>query len=156
MAEFKITLSKADMLRIATVAKEYGVIVEYVDGDTTIRIEPHHGAEPVKPSDRANQVDAILSRGRRGNPVPPITPDLNWREADVMLQLSRYPIGQKVHWRTLANFGPATQKKLEDRGYIDVSYEAEKPDVLNEVWLTKSGMKAWNSLRSYYDKYPSL
>ncbi|MBB4231524.1 hypothetical protein [Rhizobium mongolense] len=133
---------------MAKVAKEFGVVVEYVDGDVTVRICPNHQENSEA---HLNPIHRISDRPRE-----PVDPPFDWREHQTMQHLATLGAEVRTCWRTLKNFGPSTQKKLEHRGYIAVSYETDKPNVVDEVWLTKNGMKAWKSLSSYYDKYPSL
>jgi hypothetical protein len=84
-------------------------------------------------------------------PLPPISLPLNEREIGAIEFLVKQGANVRVHWRYLTNFSPDIQKQLQDRGYIRVSYEADRSHKLDEVWLTPAGMKAWRHLKRNYE-----
>ena len=133
----KITLSTADMHRIAKVAKETGTVFEVIDGEMTLRFIPVEGADPQKPTTRLNKVDEILSRGNRKDGPRAIETPLNGRERSAMRILSGFPAGERHHWDEIPNCGFDTEQRLLARGYVGIDYTTF------EIWPTEKGLLEW-------------
>jgi hypothetical protein len=140
------------MRRMARTAKESGMVVEYVEGDVTVRFVPIEGAES---SSTSKIDDDWLDRGLNAPPEP-IQPPFDHRESAAMVRLVELGIGVRCSSGGIRSFGPHTQKKLLDRGYIDVFHEPGEKFADDEISLTKKGMADWKALRKHRDKYPCL
>lgn len=86
-------------------------------------------------------------------PPEPIQPPLDHREARAMEYLTAIGPEKPIDWYRLKNFGPHTQKKLQNRGYIKVSKTIDRAGNPDEIWLTKSGLKAMQALSAHRSKY---
>ncbi len=89
-------------------------------------------------------------------PPPPIQPELNYREFEAMIQLAKLGVGERLHPAGTRGFGSGTQKKLADRGYIEIIHEPGQKASDDEVCLTKKGLDDWQAQKAYVNKYPSL
>ncbi|MDP9572634.1 UNVERIFIED_ORG: hypothetical protein J2W66_003127 [Agrobacterium larrymoorei] len=146
----KALITKAELLRMAKIAKEYGVVVERVYNGITVRVGPH-GEPPIKSSPQ--------SAGRRQAPhtVPsPIQPPLNKYELAVMKSLAALGVTAKVRSAKLKLFGAATREKLLARGYVDL-HRAEGSKPRDEtVSLTQKGFKDWEAYLKHIRDNPYL
>ncbi len=62
----------------------------------------------------------------------------------------------RVDWYALKDYGSHTQKKLEERGFVEASAETDRHGHPDQIWLTKAGQKAMRDQRAHRDKYPCL
>ncbi len=62
----------------------------------------------------------------------------------------------RVDWYALKDYGQHTQKKLEERGFVEASSETDRYGHPDQIWLTKAGQRAMRDQRAHRDKYPCL
>ncbi|MGO7979539.1 hypothetical protein ACC691_16685 [Rhizobium johnstonii] len=154
MAKVKLSLSTADMRRIARAAKASGLVFEYVEGDVTVRFVPVEGAKPATSSKLAED-RSMLDRGLDAPPEP-IKPPFDHREWAAMARLVELGTGARLPSGGIRSFGPVTQKKLLDRGYIEVFHQSGEKFADDEICLTRKGNADWNALRKHRACYPAL
>ena len=73
-----------------------------------------------------------------------------------MRRLIEAGVGSKVYSCTLRSFGPLTQKKLSERGYIEVCHQPGEKFKDDEISLTAKGLADWKSLEAHWRKYVTL
>lgn len=144
-------IKNAELHRMAKVAKELGVVVEQEFEGVIFRVAPFHGAAGSALSPESNPWDAALDA-----PPQPVQPPFDHREQFAMELLVNLGVGGRVHSCTIRGFGPHTQKKLQDRGYIDVLPSSEHKFNDQEINLTQLGLRDWKALKRHRDKYPCL
>lgn len=146
----KALITKAELLRMAKIAKEYGVVVERVYNGTTVRVGPH-GEPPMK--------SAPQSAVRRQAPhtVPsPIQPPLSKYELAVMKSLAALGLTAKVRSTKLKLFGATTREKLLVRGYVDIHRPDGGKPRDETVSLTQKGFKDWEAYLKHIREHPYL
>ncbi|QGJ73834.1 hypothetical protein [Sinorhizobium meliloti] len=172
-------IKQADLNRLAVVAKRNNITIEVEGEGYTIRLHPYSASPAgLKPEEFSSFAEwqAWRDRERRLEPsrapeperdpawdipwedIPPepIQPPLNWRERNATDYLMTHGAEVRVDWYALKDFGTHTQKKLQERGFVDVSPDQDKYKHPNEIWLTKAGAKAIRDQRAHRDKYPCL
>jgi len=135
---------------MAKIAKEFHVTVSVEYEGVIFRVMPREGANDPEIG-RPNLWDSVFDE-----PPEPVQPPFDHREAYAMELLVNLDEGKKVHSCTIRGFGPHTQKKLQDRGYIDVFPSLEHKFNDQEITLTKAGRRDWKALKRHKDKYPCL
>ena len=145
----KALITKAQLLKMANIAKKYGVVVEQEENGIKVRVAPFHGAEPAHSRDHSR--DSVLDA-----PPEPIQPRFDHREHFVMERLSELRVGAKVHMCTLRGIAPSTQKKLLAPGYITVHHGKRGKLIDDEISLTRRGLGDWKALMHNRSKYWSL
>lgn len=177
-------ISTADLKRMADVAKSKGVMVWVeIDGRrVVVSPDPQYLHKPAtvdkKPEeftslaewqawrDRERRLEASRAPEPERDPawdipwgdIPPepIQPPLNWRERKAMDYLMARGAEVRVDWYALKGYGHHTQKKLEERGFVQASSETDRHGHPDQIWLTKAGAKAMRDQRAHRDKYPCL
>ncbi|PDV89959.1 hypothetical protein CO652_00630 [Rhizobium sp. H4] len=142
------------MRRIARAAKDSGLVFEYVEGGVTVRFVPVEGAEPATSSKLAED-RSMLDRGLDAPPEP-IKPPFDHREWAAMARLVELGTGARLHSGGIRSFGPVTQKKLFDRGYIEVFHQPGNSFADDEICITKKGMAAMQAQEMHRTRYPRL
>jgi predicted DNA-binding transcriptional regulator AlpA len=71
---------------------------------------------------------------------------LNKRERKALAQMAAYGVGVPVHWSKIAECGPATEERLQVRGYLKIGYQAKYPDRIDSYLLTDAGLAAFEGL----------
>lgn len=145
----KALINKAELLRMANIAKEYGVVVEHEYDGIIIRVAPHYGAEPQNKTQPKH-----ISNPEA--PPDPIQPAFDHRELVSMERLVECGVGMKIHSCTIRSFGPRSRQKLLDRGYIEVVSDAEADFKNEQISLTKKGLSDWKAMQRHRSKYPYL
>lgn len=143
-------IKTAELHRMAKVAKELGVVVEMQFEGVIFRVAPHLSGEELsyeEPKTRA--VGSYTTR-------EPVQPPFDHRELFVMELLNKFGVGEKVPCGTIRSFGPSTQKKLEDRGYIELAAATGQPFKDREISLTPAGLADWRALERYKNRYRGL
>lgn len=146
----KALIKEAELRRMAKLAKQFGVVVEQEFQGVIIRVAPHHGTAAQRKSE-PNPWDAALDA-----PPEPIQPQFDHREQFAMERLVELGVGRKIHSCTIRSFGPHTQAKLLDRGYLDVTHQPGDKFKDDEISLTNKGLSDWNALKRHRSKYFSL
>ena len=146
----KALIKTADLLRMANVAKKYGVVVEQEFEGVIVRVAPHRGAVDNAPPE-PNPWDLALDA-----PPEPIEPPFDHREQFAMERLIELGVGVKTHSCTIRSFGPHTQNKLLERGYVEVAHQPGGKFKDDEISLTKKGLSDWRALEKHRGKYWSL
>lgn len=144
----KALIRTAELLRMAKVAKEFGVVVEQEFEGVTIRVSPHDGAGTVENPSSAHQRSA-----RQAAPPEPIQPPLDHREDYAMKYLAALGAGVTVQSSLIRGFGPHTQNKLNERGYVEIHHRKGQKFGDDEVSLTEKGLADWNALQGHRSKY---
>ncbi|MCW8283465.1 hypothetical protein K7A42_21435 [Agrobacterium sp. InxBP2] len=146
----KALVTKSELLRMAKIAKQYGVIVEQEYNGVIVRVAPLDAGsvKPAKTGPRwAPAEDA---------PPPPIQPPLNRYEEAVMKTLTAIGPNAKLRYTQLRSFGPATEEKLLARGYIDVIRPVGGRLKDEVVCLTEKGFADWQKQRDHISSHPHL
>ncbi|CCM74531.1 hypothetical protein [Rhizobium mesoamericanum] len=73
-----------------------------------------------------------------------------------MIKLVELGVGQRLHPAGTRGFGPGSQKKLADRGYIEIIHGPGQKASDGEVSLTQTGLADWKAQKAYVKKYPSF
>ncbi len=71
---------------------------------------------------------------------------LNKLERAALAQLAAYGPDRPVHWREIKNCGPATEERLEARGFIKVIAHEEDPGRAGSLVLTTAGYETAEDL----------
>ena len=145
----KALINNAELLRMANIAKEYGVVVEHEYNGIIIRVAPHHGAEPQNKT-RPKHISSPEI------PPDPIQPAFDHREHISMERLVEYGVGGKIPSCAIRSFGPRTRQKLLDRGYIEVVSDTGANFKDEQISLTKKGLADWKAMQHHRSKYPYL
>lgn len=140
----------AELERMAKTAKKFNVTVSLEFEGVTFYVKPMDGADGDQRVPE-NPCDAALDASPE-----PVQPPFDHRELFVMELLSELGAGEKVHCSTIRSFGPSTQKKLEDRGYIEVASAAGQPFKDREISLTPAGLADWRALERYRNRHHGL
>lgn len=90
------------------------------------------------------------------DPELPIQPPLDHRESRAMERLVAAGIGVMINSCSIRSFGPHSQQKLLERGYIDVSPGKIGKYNDDDISLTKRGWSDWQAQQRHIKKYPSL
>ncbi|WP_313522226.1 hypothetical protein [Shinella sp.] len=143
-------IKTAELERMAKTAKKFNVTVSLEYEGVTFYVKPMEEADGVQGL-TANPWDAEL----HARPEP-VQPPFDHRELFVMELLSKLGVGEKVHCGTIRSFGPSTQKKLEERGYIEVASAPEQPFRDREISLTHAGLADWRALERYRSTHRGL
>jgi hypothetical protein len=156
-------------MRLAAVAKKTGMRVEIEIEGVIFRVAPDitpaQGSEHFKTltewqawrdQERARQIQREALDAALDAPPEPIQPPFDHRERFAMERLLELGVGVKIHSCTIRSFGPHTQAKLLERGYVAVEHLPGEKFGDDEISLTKKGLADWNALRRHRDKYPSL
>jgi hypothetical protein len=110
-------IDQADLMRMAAVAEETGMRVEVEIEGVIIRVAPDdRSLKTLAPE--PNYWDAGLDA-----PPEPIQPPFDHRERFAMERLLELGVGVKIHSCTIRSFGPHTQAKLLERGYVEVEHQ---------------------------------
>ncbi|MDX1222354.1 hypothetical protein GOL85_11520 [Sinorhizobium medicae] len=164
----KALIKKSELMRLAAVAKRNNITIEVEAEGYKIRLHPNSDAAPAtvdrKPEDFTSLAEWQAWRDRErareaplGDiPPPPIQPPLNWREQNALEYLMTCGADVRVDWYALKDFGADTQKKLQERGFVEVSPDQDKFNHPNAIWLTKAGELAMRAQSVHPDKYPCL
>ncbi|MGJ7039645.1 hypothetical protein J2Y63_002903 [Shinella sp. BE166] len=146
----KALVKRVDLLRMARVAKELGVVVSLEQDGVTIRVSPFDVGNP-------ETIDAQLP-ARLASPLPPepIKPPLNYLETAVMETLIGCGVGVGVAFSAIRSLGPQTKAKLVKRGYITVTRNPDVKGSDDEISLTAKGRAHWNAMEKYNKTYPRL
>ncbi|MBM3091632.1 hypothetical protein GFB56_12495 [Ensifer sp. T173] len=152
----KALIKQAELQRLADVANRHVITIEVETAHYKLRMIPNsvHTPQPADDvvSPTRNPLDIPLSE----HPPEPIQPPFDHREKRAMDYLMTVGPDKAIDWYTLKNFGRHTQRKLQERGYIDVSAETDRQGNPDQVWLTKAGQKAMRALDAHRTKYPVL
>ncbi|MCT7665639.1 hypothetical protein [Shinella kummerowiae] len=135
---------------MAKTAKKFNVTVSLEYEGVTFYVKPIDGADGGQGVPE-NPWDAALNA-----PPEPVQPPFDHRELFVMELLSKLGVGEKVHCGTIRSFGPSTKRKLEERGYIEVTSAPEQPYRDREISLTHAGLADWRALERYKTRYRGL
>ncbi|MCK8779121.1 hypothetical protein M0654_03890 [Rhizobium sp. NTR19] len=147
----KAIISQAELMRMATAARKHGVVVEReIDGVIT-RVTPFHELPKVA-APEPNHWDAVLEDA----PPEPIQPPFDHRERYVMERLIDLGVGVRTYSCTIRSFGPHTQSKLLERGYVEVTNSIGDKFKDDEISLTRKGLADFKALERHRSKYPSL
>lgn len=73
-----------------------------------------------------------------------------------MERLVEAGIGVSIHSCSVRSFGPHSQKKLLERGYIKVSPGQIGKYNDDDISLTKQGWTDWQAQKRHIKKYPGL
>ncbi|MDK1493349.1 hypothetical protein QN219_25425 [Sinorhizobium sp. 7-81] len=147
-------IKQADLNRLAAVVKRNNITVEVEAEGYTIRMSPGSPAAVAPLPEPEPELDTRWDIPWADIPPEPIQPPLNWRESKAMDYLVERGAEVRVDWYMLKDFGTHTQKKLQERGFIEASSETDRHGHPDEVWLTRAGAKAMRDQRSHRDKYP--
>lgn len=158
----RASLRQADIERLIRAAEKTGSLVQ-VDLKTYVAtIFPGAGPPPklgLSPSivsdDVDDREDNSTSKWRLWDPVTdppqPIQKAFDHREYAAMKRLVELGVGRKLHPSEVRGFGPHTQKKLADRGYLEIIHGLSGQD--DEVSITKKGMADWKAQEAHDEKY---
>lgn len=136
----KALITKAELLRMANIAKEYGVIVEKVHRGITIRVAPHHGNPPATSAARVSDRRPVPDKVR-----PPIQPPLNKYEEAVMKSLAAVTPAGQLRCVKLKLFGAATREKLLSRQYVIIQRPDGGKSRDETIRLSEKGIKDWEA-----------
>jgi hypothetical protein len=156
---------QADLQRIMRAAKKTGATVQvdlrslvvtiFPGSNAPVAPSPTHGFAPDGVEDWSENDDyPRLHKGPM--PPPPIQPALDHREDRIMSQLENLGVGVRLPSGGIRSFGPHTQKKLQDRGYIEVFHQPGRKFVDDEICLTKKGMADLRARDQHRKRYPRL
>ncbi len=145
----KALIKKGELLRMANIAKEFGVVVEHKYNGIIVRVAPHHGAEPKGKTDTKRFTSPEA-------PPDPIQPPFDHRELVSMERLVECGVGAKINCCTIRTFGPRSRQKLLDRGYIEVVSDAGCNFKDEQISLTKKGLDDWKAMQRHRSKHPYL
>lgn len=154
---------QADIERILRAAKATGSIVQIDIKTLVCTILPPSAEQPQKapPLVRDGKEnwddDQDWSHYRPvaiADTPPPIQPELDHREHAAMIKLIELGVGEKLHLAGTRGFGPGTQRKLSDRGYIEIIHQPGGKFQDDEVSLTKKGLTDWKAQKAYIAKNP--
>ncbi|MCC2612640.1 hypothetical protein [Neorhizobium petrolearium] len=167
----RASFRQADIERIIRAAEKTGATVQVDLRSLVVTIFPGTGLlpKPAPPlhftpdgkenwgSEDWSDTDTPDAMGRVYSNAPePIQPPLDFREKDMMERLVALGVGNRVHSSGHRNFGPSTQNKLLDRGYVEVTHQPGNKFNDDEICLTKKGMADWKALKDFRSKYWSL
>lgn len=153
-------IKQAELNRLAAVAKRNNITIEVEAEGYKIRLHPNSAAAPatvdLKPEDFTSLAEWQAWRDReRAREAPledippePIQPPLNWREQKAMDYLMAHGAEVRVDWYALKDYGSHTQKKLEERGFVEASSETDRYGHPDQIWLTKAGQRAMRDQRT--------
>lgn len=148
----KSNFRQRDLERIFRAAKAIGATVQIDLKTLMVKVIPND--QP-----KADTPHAIPAYGKDNwdeAPPEPIHPPLDHRECRAMERLVEAGVGVKIDACSVRSFGPHSQQKLLERGYIEV-FSGEKAKYNDdEISLTKRGLDDWNAQRRHTDKYPFL
>lgn len=147
----KALITKAELLRMANIAKEYGVIVEKVHRGITIRVAPHHGNSPAMSSPHVSDRRSVPDKVR-----PPIQPPLNKYEEAVMKSLAAVAPTAQLRCVRLKLFGAATREKLLARQYVIIHRPDGGKPRDETVRLSEKGVKDWEAHLKHIREHPYL
>ncbi|MDX0329272.1 hypothetical protein GOC48_03715 [Sinorhizobium meliloti] len=148
-------IKQAELNRLAAVAKRNNITIEVEAEGYTIRLHPTL-TEPSSSRASAPERDPAWDIPWEDIPPEPIQPPLNWRERKAMDYLMAHGAEVRVDWYALKDYGSHTQKKLEERGFVQASSETDRYGHPDQIWLTKAGQRAMRDQRAHRDKYPCL
>ncbi len=160
-------ISTADLKRMADVAKSKGVMVwveidgrrvvvspdtQYLHKPATDDLKPENFTslaewQAWRERERAREARGKAPAPKRDSawdipwediPPEPIQPPLNWRERKAMDYLMAHGPEIRVDWYALKDYGSHTQKKLEERGFVEASAEIDRHGHPDQIWLTKT------------------
>ncbi|SCX00786.1 hypothetical protein DSM25558_0177 [Agrobacterium sp. DSM 25558] len=165
----RASFRQADIERIIRAAEKTGATVQVDLRSFVVTIFPGTGLIP-KPAaplfgfpdgkenwDDDGPYEKPDSMGRvYSNEREPIYPPLDHREHGMMERLIALGVGNNVHSYGHRNFGPSTQQKLLDRGYVEVTHQPDGKFTDDEICLTKKGLADWKALEKHRSKYWSL
>lgn len=162
----RASFRQADIERIIRAAEKTGAAVQVDLKTLVVTIFPGVVAIPTPASPLAlkqdgperedwSDIENPLDRGLNAPPEP-IQPPFDHREWAIMGRLAGLGVGARLPSGGIRSFGPHTQKKLVDRGYIEVFHQHGKKFADDELCLTQKGMADWKALRKHRDQYPCL
>ncbi|NML73087.1 hypothetical protein HHL25_03000 [Rhizobium sp. S-51] len=146
----KPTFTKAELLRLASIAKEQGVAISLERDGTKIAIAPCPVAPALEPP-RDEVAGPVLD-----HPAPPIDSGFDHRERAAMEQLVAAGVGIPVRVDTMHCVGPFTCQRLAGRGYVEILVNETGRSSGERVALTGKGLQDWKALGGYYERYPAL
>jgi len=165
----RASFRQADIERLIRAAEKTGAAVQVDLKTLVVTIFPGAGSAP-KPAPPL-QVPQVLDGAENWDdedwsdyrpvwsadaPPPPIQPELDHREFAAMIKLLELGVGGRLHPAGTRGFGPLTQKKLADRGYIEIIHEPGQRSSDDKVCLTRKGLDDWKAQKAYVAKYPSF
>lgn len=142
-------MKPADLVAMAKVAKDYGVLVEHEFEGAVLRVQPVTNASSDESTGRTD-MDGPCDASE------PIRPPLDYREMFTMKTLAEIGVGQKAYSSLIRWCDLRTVKKLAARGYI-LAKPPGRTISDDEIKLTKDGLLAWTALlehRKVRDGYP--
>ncbi|MBW8285071.1 MAG: hypothetical protein K0M55_15880 [Rhizobium sp.] len=145
----KAIFTKAELLRLASIAQEQGVAISLERDGTKVTIAPCHMIPDLEPP-RHGVSGPIV------DPHPPPFPEFDHRERAAMEQLVAAGVGVPVHVDTMRSVGPLTCQKLAEQGYVEILGNETGRSSGERVALTRNGLREWEALRRYYERCPAL
>lgn len=142
--------TKAELLRLAMLAKEQGVAISLERDGTKISITPCPMAPALEPL-RHEVFGPIVDP-----PAPPIDSGFDHRERAAMEQLVVAGVGIAIHVDMMRSVGPQTCQKLAERGYVEILGNETGRSSGERVALTTKGHRDWEALTNYYKRHPAL
>lgn len=147
----KATVKQADLIRMAKVAREFGVVVERELDGVIVRVAPY-----AKVGDKQEAQQNRSTFQRHKPPTSPIEPELNRYEYAVIKALAELGPNVKQLSRKTKSLGVATEEKLLRREYIEI-HKADSGKYRDEkVSLTDKGFLDWETHIKHIRGYPYL
>lgn len=87
--------------------------------------------------------------------VSPISPPFDARELKAMEALFKMPDELWTSASTIRSFGPHSQHKLLERGFIELSPSANTP-TKRDIRITKKGRIEWAKYQRFIEDHPHL
>ncbi|WP_141682847.1 hypothetical protein [Agrobacterium tumefaciens] len=148
----KTNFRQRDLERIFRAAKAIGATVQIDLKTLSVTVIPTPEQPTVSPQ-------GFAPDGKENwddDPDPPIQPPLDHREARAMERLVAAGIGVMINSCSIRLFGPHSQQKLLERGYIEVSPGQIGKYNNDDISLTKKGWSDWQAQQRHIERYPSL
>ncbi|NTC83793.1 hypothetical protein [Agrobacterium tumefaciens] len=144
----KSNLRQRDLERIFRAANAIGASVQ-IDLKTLV--------VTVLPTDRpaidADSAAVPFGRENWDEAISPISPPFDGRELNAMEVLFKLPDGLWTSASAIRSFGPHTQQKLLERGFIELSPHATKN---SDIRITEKGRTDWALYQRFIEDHPHL
>lgn len=146
----KSNLRQRDLERIFRAAKAIGASVQIDLKTLVVTVLPTD-----LPAIEADRGPVPLGGENWDEAVSPISPPFDGRELTAMKVLFKLPDGLWTSASAIRSFGPHTQQKLLDRGFIELS-QGVPGRKMSRIRITEKGRTDWAEYRRFIDDHPHL
>lgn len=146
----KSNFRQRDLERIFRAAKAIGASVQIDLKTLVVKVMP---IDP--PAIEADPVAVPFGKENWDDVVSPISPPFDGRELNAMKVLFKLPDGLWTSASAIRSFGPHSQQKLLERGFIELSSSATTPEK-SDIRITEKGRKDWAAYQRFIEDNPHL